>query len=89
MEKKGELTIFFGYCAGVGKTYNMLEVAHEKYLEGIDVVVGYVELHDREDTLALMNGLDMIAYKKINYKDHIFNELDIDCLLYTSPSPRD
>lgn len=85
MEKKGELTIFFGYCAGVGKTYNMLEVAHEKYLEGIDVVVGYVELHDRKDTLALMNGLDIIDYKKINYKDHIFNELDIDKALDRKP----
>lgn len=85
MDKKGELTIFFGYCAGVGKTYNMLEVAHEKYLEGVDVVVGYVELHDRKDTLALMSGLDIIDYKKINYKDHIFTELDIDKALERKP----
>lgn len=85
MNKRGELTIFFGYCAGVGKTYNMLEVAHEKYLEGVDIVVGYVELHDRKDTLALMDGLDIIDYKKINYKDHIFAELDIDKALERKP----
>lgn len=85
MDKRGELTIFFGYCAGVGKTYNMLEVAHEKYLEGVDIVVGYVELHDRKDTLALMDGLDIIDYKKINYKDHIFAELDIDKALERKP----
>lgn len=85
MDKRGELTIFFGYCAGVGKTYNMLEVAHEKYLEGVDIVVGYVELHDRKDTLALMDGLDIIDYKKINYKDHIFTELDIDKALERKP----
>ena len=45
--KQGKLKIFFGYCAGVGKTYAMLEAAHERRREGMDVVIGYIEKHDR------------------------------------------
>lgn len=52
----GRLKIFFGYAAGVGKTYAMLEAAHQLQKEGIDVVVGYVEQHARPDTLALLEG---------------------------------
>ena len=48
----GRLKIFFGYAAGVGKTYAMLEAAHQAQKEGVDVVVGYVEPHARPDTLA-------------------------------------
>ena len=55
--KQGKLKIFFGYCAGVGKTYAMLEAAHERRREGMDVVIGYIEKHDRLDTIALMQGL--------------------------------
>ena len=54
----GRLKIFFGYAAGVGKTYAMLEAAHQAQKEGIDVVVGYVEPHARPDTLALLHGLE-------------------------------
>ena len=53
---QGRLKIFFGYAAGVGKTYAMLEAAHQAKKEGIDVVVGYVEPHARPDTLALLTG---------------------------------
>ena len=56
----GRLKIFFGYAAGVGKTYAMLEAAHQAKREGIDVVVGYVEPHARPDTLALLNGLERL-----------------------------
>ena len=54
----GKLKIFFGYAAGVGKTYAMLEAAHQAKKEGIDTVVGYVERHTRPDTLALLEGLE-------------------------------
>lgn len=55
----GQLKIFFGYAAGVGKTYAMLEAAHHAKREGIDVVVGYVEPHARPETLALLDGLEV------------------------------
>ena len=51
---QGRLKIFFGYAAGVGKTYAMLEAAHQAQKQGIDVVVGYVEPHARPDTLACL-----------------------------------
>ena len=64
----GRLKIFFGYAAGVGKTYAMLEAAHQAQKEGIDVVVGYVEPHARPDTLALLDGLEVLPCKEIDYR---------------------
>ena len=55
---RGQLRIFFGACAGVGKTYAMLQAAHQTIAQGSDVVVGYVELHGRADTEALLTGLE-------------------------------
>ena len=63
----GKLKIFFGYAAGVGKTYAMLEAAHQAQKEGIDVVVGYVEPHARPDTLALLDGLEILPCKSIDF----------------------
>ena len=56
--KQGTLEIFFGYAAGVGKTYAMLKAAHRASEQGQDVVVGYIERHTRPDTLALLDGLE-------------------------------
>ena len=56
--KKGNLTIFFGYCAGVGKTYAMLNAAQQKSVEGVDVVIGYIEPHERKETTDLTYGLE-------------------------------
>ena len=56
-EKRGKLKIFFGMCAGVGKTYDMLKDAHAAMSKGIDVLVGYVETHKRLETEALLAGL--------------------------------
>ena len=55
--RRGHLKIFFGYAAGVGKTYAMLKAAHMAKRRGIDVVVGYVEPHARPQTAQLLNGL--------------------------------
>ena len=60
----GKLKIFFGYAAGVGKTYTMLEAAHQAQKEGRDVVVGYVERHVRPETLALLDGLEQMPCKE-------------------------
>ena len=67
-QKQGNLKIFFGYAAGVGKTYAMLEAAHQAKKQGIDIVVGYVERHIRPDTLALLEGLEKLPNKEIDYK---------------------
>ena len=57
---RGKLKIFLGYAAGVGKTYAMLEAAHQRKIQGIDVVVGYVETHQRAETEELVEGLDVL-----------------------------
>ncbi len=81
----GKLKIFLGYAAGVGKTYAMLDAAHQAKQLGKDVVIGYVEPHPRPETLALMEGLEQIPTRKINYKGKIFQELDIDAVLKRKP----
>jgi two-component system sensor histidine kinase KdpD len=62
--RRGRLRVFFGFAAGVGKTYGMLAEAHELLLMGKNVVVGYVEPHDRPDTNRLLEGLPQIPPKK-------------------------
>ena len=83
--QKGKLKIFFGYCAGVGKTYAMLQEAHKKLEEGVDVVIGYIELHDRAETIALMDGLPQIPNKQIAYHNITLYEFDIDAALKRKP----
>ena len=81
----GKLKIFFGYAAGVGKTYAMLEAAHQAKNEGIDVVVGYVERHTRPDTLALLEGLEVLDCKEIDYRGIKLKEFDLDSALQRRP----
>lgn len=83
--KKGKLTIFFGYCAGVGKTYAMLNAAQQKSVKGIDAVIGYIEPHDRKETMDLTYGLEQIEKKEIIYKNHIFLEFDLEAALKRKP----
>lgn len=82
---KGKLTIFFGYCAGVGKTYTMLNTAQQKSVEGIDVVIGYIEPHDRKETMDLTFGLEQIEPKEIIYKNHLFLEFNLESALKRHP----
>ena len=81
----GKLKIFFGYAAGVGKTYAMLEAAHQAQKEGMDVVVGYVEPHARPDTLALLDGLESLPCKEIDYRGIKLKEFDLDRALQRKP----
>lgn len=83
--QKGKLTIFFGYCAGVGKTYAMLNAAQQQSVEGVDVVIGYIEPHDRKETMDLTYGLEQIEKKEINYKNHLFLEFDLEAALQRHP----
>ena len=84
-KKQGKLKIFFGYAAGVGKTYAMLQAAHHAKERGIDVVAGYIEPHARPRTEALMDGLEQLPVMQIPYKDMLLRELDIDAALARRP----
>lgn len=84
-ESRGRLKIFFGMAAGVGKTYAMLQAAHERKAEGVDVVVGYVETHDRSETAALVQGLEVIPRQQLDYRGTQLQEMDLDALLRRRP----
>ena len=68
--RQGRLKIFFGYAAGVGKTYAMLEMAHQMKDMGVDVVAGYVEPHIRPATMKLVEGLECLPPLVVSYKGH-------------------
>ena len=82
---KGRLKIFFGYAAGVGKTYAMLASAHEAEKAGLDVVAGYIEPHARPDTAALVQGLEVLPQLQIRYQNITLNEFDLDGALARKP----
>jgi two-component system sensor histidine kinase KdpD len=84
--RRGRLKIFFGASAGVGKTYAMLEAARERRAEGIDVVVGLVETHGRKETAALLEGLEVLPAKSIEYRGATLREFDLDTALKRKPS---
>ncbi|WP_315081593.1 sensor histidine kinase KdpD [uncultured Clostridium sp.] len=83
--KQGKLKIFFGYAAGVGKTYAMLEAAHIAKNSGIDVVAGYIEPHTRAETLELLGGLEMLPNLNVKYKGITLNEFDLDAAIKRKP----
>lgn len=83
--KIGRLKIFFGMSAGVGKTYAMLSEAQELQREGVDVVVGTVDTHGREETSLLLEGLKIIPEKIVEYKGKEFKELDLDGIIRLRP----
>src|SRR3982075_2079389 len=74
----GRLKIFVGAAPGVGKTYEMLQSAQAKLKAGADVVIGAVETHGRAETEALLSGLEVVPRKRIEYKDQIIEEMDLD-----------
>ncbi len=84
-KSKGKLKIFLGMAAGVGKTYSMLETAQKLRREGIDLVVGVVNTHNREETAKLLEGMEIIPLKKVSYKDVTFSEMDLDAILKRRP----
>ena len=81
---RGRLKIFFGYAAGVGKTYAMLKAAHEAKQRGIDVIAGYIEPHARPKTAALLPGLEVLPSKSVPYNG-ITPGIDIDAALQRKP----
>jgi two-component system, OmpR family, sensor histidine kinase KdpD len=83
---RGRLKIFMGYAAGVGKTYAMLEAAHQRLQEGIDVLVGYVETHGRLETDGLLQNLKVIPRKQVTYHGVMLPEMDVDAILALRPA---
>lgn len=82
---KGKLKIYLGYAAGVGKTYKMLKEAHRLYQRGVDIKIGYIEPHQRPETIEQLRGLPVIEALKISYKNHILNEPDVDEIIRQHP----
>ncbi len=84
-KKRGHFKIFFGYAAGVGKTYAMLKAAHAAKRHGIDVVAGYIEPHARPQTAALLSGLEALPVKQIPHNNIMLNEFDLDAAIQRKP----
>ncbi len=82
---RGRLKIFFGYAAGVGKTYAMLKAAHAEKKRGADVVAGYVEPHARPQTAQLLNGLEVLPAKEMPYNGVVLHEFDLDAAIARKP----
>ncbi len=84
-DKKGKLKIYVGMSAGVGKTYRMLQEAHNLLRNGVNVKVGYVETHGRKETEALIEGLPLLPRRKAFYKGKQLDELDVQAILLLHP----
>jgi two-component system sensor histidine kinase KdpD len=82
---RGRLKIFLGYAAGVGKTYAMLEAAHQRKQQGIDVVVAYVQTHGRAETDAMLQDLEVIPSRAVEYRGILLREMDVDAVLSRHP----
>ncbi|MDR3413016.1 MAG: sensor histidine kinase KdpD [Formivibrio sp.] len=82
---RGRLKIFFGACAGVGKTYAMLSAAQQKRSEGTQVLIGIVETHGRSETAALLEGLTVLPRREVQYRGHTLTEFDLDAALAKKP----
>src|SRR5262245_63596616 len=84
-QQRGRLKIYLGFAAGVGKTYEMLQEAHRLKRKGVDVVVGVVETHGRAETAALVEGLEQVPRRRIEYRGVVLEELDLDAILVRRP----
>jgi two-component system sensor histidine kinase KdpD len=85
-QKRGKLKIFFGACAGVGKTFAMLSAAQALARQGLDVLIGVIETHGRKDTEAQLNGLIQLPLKTVEYRGRTLTEFDLDAALKRKPA---
>ncbi|MFN3021780.1 sensor protein KdpD [Chryseobacterium sp. TY3] len=83
--RRGKFKIYIGMSAGVGKTYRMLQEAHSLLTNNIDVKIAYIETHNRKETHALLEGLPMIARRKLFYKGKELEELDVATVINMHP----
>jgi two-component system, OmpR family, sensor histidine kinase KdpD len=85
-QQRGRLKLYLGFAAGVGKTYEMLLEAHRLKGQGVDVVIGIVETHGRAETATLLDGLEQVPRRRIEYRGVVLEELDVDALLARHPT---
>lgn len=85
-QQRGRLKVYLGFAAGVGKTYEMLQEAHRLQRQGVDVVVGIIETHGRAETAALVEGLEQVPRRRIEYRGVTLEEMDLDALLARRPT---
>jgi two-component system sensor histidine kinase KdpD len=83
--KRGKLKIYIGMAAGVGKTYRMLKEAHELQKNGINVMIGFIETHNRSDTKRVSEDLPAIPRKKVFYKGKQLDEMDVEGIIRIKP----
>src|SRR5512142_2469272 len=84
-ERRGKLKIFLGAAPGVGKTYEMLQQGAARRRDGVDVVIGVVETHGRIETEQLVRGFEVIPRRRIEYRGHKIDEMDLDAVLARRP----
>jgi two-component system sensor histidine kinase KdpD len=84
--RRGRLKLYIGFAAGVGKTYQMLEEAHALAKRGVDVVLGFIETHGRAETAALIDGLEVVPRRRIEYRGVVVEEMDVDAVLARRPA---
>src|SRR4051812_39293410 len=85
-QQRGRLKVYLGFAAGVGKTYEMLQEAHRLKRQGVDVVIGIIETHGRAETLALVEGLEQVPRRRIEYRGVVLEEMDLDALVARRPT---
>jgi two-component system sensor histidine kinase KdpD len=83
--ERGKLKVYIGSAAGVGKTYRMLQEAHDLRRRGIDVVVGFVETHGRAETASQISDIEVIPRRRIAYRGVTLEEMDVDAVIARSP----
>lgn len=83
--RRGKFKVYIGMSAGVGKTYRMLQEAHALLKNGIDIQIGYIETHNREETHALLAGIPLIPRRKLFYKGKEMEEMDVQAVLSRNP----
>lgn len=83
--RRGKFKVYIGMSAGVGKTYRMLQEAHALLKNGVDVKIGYIETHNREETHALLHGLPVIPRRTLFYKGKELEEMDVQAIINLRP----
>ena len=83
--ERGKLKVYIGSSAGTGKTYRMLQEAHALRKRGVDIVIGFVETHGREETAALIGDLEVIPRRRIEYRGVVLEEMDLDAVVARRP----
>jgi len=84
--KRGRLKLYIGFAAGVGKTYRMLEEAHALKKRGVDIVIGFIETHARAETAALVEGLEVVPRRQVEYRGVVVEEMSLNNILKRNPA---